>query len=154
YLVPFAHTSAATFDPAANDGLGHNFYSVFLTMTGQGIPAGGDYPQVLMKKSSADFDVDWGNGVVPTGGAAGAVLTKNTTTSFDMAWIIPGAVGGGGLPIKVVSAASYTFVNGDQGQYIRFTNTTLTINFPTFAGASIPVGSELTFRIVNALVDA
>lgn len=28
YLINFAHTSAASFDPNANDGLGHNFYSL------------------------------------------------------------------------------------------------------------------------------
>jgi hypothetical protein len=28
YLVEFPHTSAATFDPGANDGLGHNFYGL------------------------------------------------------------------------------------------------------------------------------
>jgi hypothetical protein len=26
YLVEYPHTSAATFDPGANDGLGHNYY--------------------------------------------------------------------------------------------------------------------------------
>jgi hypothetical protein len=30
YLVIFAHTSHASFDPSANDGLGHNFYSLVL----------------------------------------------------------------------------------------------------------------------------
>jgi hypothetical protein len=30
YLVIFAHTSQSTFDPAANDGLGHNYYSLIL----------------------------------------------------------------------------------------------------------------------------
>jgi hypothetical protein len=30
YLVIFAHTSHATFDSAANDGFGHNFYSLIL----------------------------------------------------------------------------------------------------------------------------
>jgi hypothetical protein len=28
YLVQFPHTSAATFDPGANDGLGHNYYAL------------------------------------------------------------------------------------------------------------------------------
>ena len=28
YVVPFAHTSAATFDPGANDGAGNNFYDL------------------------------------------------------------------------------------------------------------------------------
>jgi hypothetical protein len=28
YLVEFPHTSAATFDPGANDGLGHNYYGL------------------------------------------------------------------------------------------------------------------------------
>jgi hypothetical protein len=30
YLVIFAHTSQTTFDPNANDGFGHNFYSLLL----------------------------------------------------------------------------------------------------------------------------
>jgi hypothetical protein len=30
YMVLFRHVSAATFDPAANDGLGHNFYKLLL----------------------------------------------------------------------------------------------------------------------------
>jgi hypothetical protein len=30
YLVIFAHTSHSTFDPGANDGLGHNFYALIL----------------------------------------------------------------------------------------------------------------------------
>jgi hypothetical protein len=30
YLVIFAHTSGSTFDPYANDGSGHNYYSLFL----------------------------------------------------------------------------------------------------------------------------
>ena len=31
YIVLLAHTSAATFDPAANDGSGHSFYQLLLT---------------------------------------------------------------------------------------------------------------------------
>jgi hypothetical protein len=30
YLVIFAHTSQSTFDPSANDGLGHNYYALIL----------------------------------------------------------------------------------------------------------------------------
>jgi hypothetical protein len=30
YLVIFAHTSVATFDPSENDGLGHNYYALIL----------------------------------------------------------------------------------------------------------------------------
>jgi hypothetical protein len=30
YLVIFAHTSQSTFDPTANDGLGHNYYALIL----------------------------------------------------------------------------------------------------------------------------
>ncbi len=33
YLVIFAHTSDATFDPGANDGMGHFYYALILTTT-------------------------------------------------------------------------------------------------------------------------
>ena len=32
YLVIFAHTSGSTFDPGANDGMGHNYYQLLLSI--------------------------------------------------------------------------------------------------------------------------
>lgn len=59
YYVPFAHTSNSAFDPAANDGLGNDYYTLFLDLTGLTLPAGGTTGQVLSKASGTDYDVAW-----------------------------------------------------------------------------------------------
>lgn len=59
YVVPFAHTSQTGFDPAANDGLGNDYYTLFLDLTGLTIPPGGTPGQVLGKVSGTDYDVAW-----------------------------------------------------------------------------------------------
>jgi hypothetical protein len=58
YLVIFAHTSAATFDPNANDGHGHNLYGL-LVQANDVLPTGGGSGTVLTKRSAADFDTLW-----------------------------------------------------------------------------------------------
>lgn len=47
YLVIWDHTSAATFDPNANDGDGHDFYALLLTQPEDELPDGGEVGQVL-----------------------------------------------------------------------------------------------------------
>ena len=58
YQVNLTHTSALTFDPHATDGLGHNLYTLLLTMPDV-LPLGGTTGQALVKNSNSDFDVKW-----------------------------------------------------------------------------------------------
>lgn len=64
YQVIFAHVSNAAFDPAANDGLGNDYYATFLDLTGFLLPAGGTTGQYLSKTSNADYAVGWASGPV------------------------------------------------------------------------------------------
>lgn len=61
YIDLLAVTSASTFDPGANDGMGHDYYEVLISVPNP----------------------------VPAGGAVGTVLTKNSTTDFDATWSLP-----------------------------------------------------------------
>lgn len=59
YLVAFPHTSAGSFDAGANDGLGHNYYSLLFTNPADVIPAGGSIGQFLTKVDGHDFHTQW-----------------------------------------------------------------------------------------------
>ncbi len=59
YLVLFNHTSASTFDPGANDGMGHDYYG--LLFVSGGIPSGGTVGQILVKQSVTNYDALWVN---------------------------------------------------------------------------------------------
>jgi hypothetical protein len=60
YLVMFAHTSAASFDAGANDGMGHDYYKLMIQTPGNAIPTGGAIGQVIKKSAAPDFSVTWG----------------------------------------------------------------------------------------------
>ncbi len=57
YRVLFDHTSSHTsFDPAANDGMGHDFYAAMIPPRGNVFPSGGAIGMYLRKNSTADYD--------------------------------------------------------------------------------------------------
>jgi hypothetical protein len=74
YLVLFNHTSAATFDPGANDGLGHNYYGLLLSNPALTLPAGGVNGAFLRKVGTVDYVSQWT-------GAALTELSDITITS-------------------------------------------------------------------------
>jgi hypothetical protein len=86
YLVTFAHVSALTFEPGANDGQGHNYYSLVLRVPGISIPAGGAIGNVLTKNTAANYDLIWDAPPAPPGGNAGELLRKNSETDGDTSW--------------------------------------------------------------------
>jgi hypothetical protein len=59
YIVLLNHTSAATFDPNDNDGMGHNFYGLLLSNPTMVIPSGGATESVLTKSSGTDYALFW-----------------------------------------------------------------------------------------------
>lgn len=59
YITLLFHTSGATFDPNATDGMGHELYGLLLTAPGDVLPLAGIAGQVLAKRTSADLDVMW-----------------------------------------------------------------------------------------------
>jgi len=64
YIVLVGHTSAATFDPNATDGMGHRLYGLLLTAPSDVLPPHGDANEVLAKRTGADFDVYWKDNVL------------------------------------------------------------------------------------------
>lgn len=59
YLVTLAHTSAATFSPFANDGLGHDLYVLILEQPTNQMPTDGVEGQRLAKGPGSPFSVGW-----------------------------------------------------------------------------------------------
>ena len=103
YVVTWPHVSAGAFDPGANDGLGHNYYSPLLSQPGNSLPTGGAGGMYLMKVDGHDFHVTWGY-PVPVGGTTGQYLVKASNSDFDYAWSSFPA-------ISVESLSDFTFVS-------------------------------------------
>jgi hypothetical protein len=59
YVINLAHTSGATFSPNANDGLGHNFYTLMLSEPQNELPTGGTVGQRLAKTTDSPFSTAW-----------------------------------------------------------------------------------------------
>jgi len=85
YVVLFDHISDTSFDPGANDGAGHDYYSLMVQTPGSPIPVGGAVGQVVQKSTTADYTVAWG-WKTPFGGVPGNVIIKNSDTQDDVIW--------------------------------------------------------------------
>jgi hypothetical protein len=59
YFINVNHTSAATFDPGANDGHGNDFYGLLLQNPALTIPLGGAIGAFLRKTGTADYVMNW-----------------------------------------------------------------------------------------------
>lgn len=119
YWVLVAHTSAGSFDPNANDGLGHNYYALLLDQPAASIPAGGTTGQVLTKSSNVDFETSWQN------------PTENPIV----------------LNVVTVATSTYTLLASHAGSYIRFTNVAgCLITVPQASTLSAPAGAFWNLR--------
>lgn len=172
YLVEFDHLSASTFDPGANDGQGHDFYSLLLSMPANSLPIGGGAGYVLTKQSSNNYDVAWATVPPPLGGARGQFYGKFSDNDGDAAWLyvaidslgdvfitaplsdgdyLRWSTGAGQWinqprPIfNVVRETSWAPVVGDEGSFMVLINgiTDTTIVIPNDSTQNFQVGSEL-----------
>lgn len=82
YLVTWPHTSASSFDPNANDGLGHNYYALLISPPGTRLPIGGTTGQKLVKVSNTDLDVDWADDTLA--GLSDVALDLSSLSTGDM----------------------------------------------------------------------
>lgn len=79
YRVIFDHTSSHTsFDPAANDGLGHDYYAKMLSAPANTIPAGGATGMYFRKNSSTDYVANWASIL-----ASEVVFSASTSSTLD-----------------------------------------------------------------------
>lgn len=148
YLIPTAHTSAATFDAGANDGNGHDFYTPLFDIPELALPPAGGEGYVLTKASSADFDMQWQNRGVPLGGDAGEVLTKTSGDDLDVEWSTASFVS------RVATLVGTTFTPSSIGQaniYYRCTHASgCIVTIPSEFVLAFPIGTELHFRQCGA----
>ena len=86
YLVIRTHTSGTAFSENANDGQGHNFYSLLMRPPAAVLPVGGLSGHVLTKNSSNNFDVAWKSVPPPAGGLTNQVLMKISDADRDAGW--------------------------------------------------------------------
>lgn len=87
YWVIYNHTSGGTFDPEANDGLGHNFYFLIFEQPENSLPSGGETGQVLKKLNDNNYVVTWGDVLeLPAGGDDGQILIKHSDNDGDATW--------------------------------------------------------------------
>jgi hypothetical protein len=91
YVVLLALTSALTFDPAANDGMGHDFYGLVVPAPPGVLPTGGATGQVVEKASTTDYAVTWG-WKSPIGGTIHQLPIKQSSTQDDWAWGFANAI--------------------------------------------------------------
>lgn len=156
YEALLDHTSAATFDPAANDGAGHDYYAVVMTAPGSSLPPGGAAGQVLAKVDGSDYLVHWVD-------AAAAALADMTDVAFSTAGPAEGEVlvyrdgvwtseSPRALAAEIIATAE-TLTAAMDGGYYRCTNAAgCTITVPsdeTLTAAldtPIPETFEATFR--------
>jgi hypothetical protein len=126
YLVLWPHHSAGSFDPGANDGMGHDFYGLLLTDPGDALPLGGAAGQVLTKRSSADLDMEWGDPV--TGGAGVAVAGNEVSQDWPI----------------TTRGADYTLALSDAFSVIRM-NVAIAhaVTVPPNSVVAFPTGTEI-----------
>jgi hypothetical protein len=131
YVVVFDHTSAATFDPGANDGLGNDYYQLMIQTPGSSLPSGGAVGQLLQKASTTDYAVTWGYtdaAVVSFEPSTGSVLTaSNVAAALEE---LSTASVSGGIPSDTApsmdgTAAAGTSVDYSRGDHIHPTDTSL-----------------------------
>ena len=118
YMVLINHVSAASFDPGANDGAGHNYYGLLLTNPANVLPDGGLNGQILAKTSDDDFAVGWQTPVV----FPSQVLLEAPNPTYSL-----------------------SFAN--IASYVRCVNASgCTIVIPPDATLNFPVSVEISFR--------
>ena len=114
YIVQKDHTSAASFVPGANDGLGNNYYGLLFDPPYHQVPTGGSRGNVLAKTGSNDTDYDWATiNPVPNGGVVGQYLAKKSSTDGDMQWKTPNEIPAGGAAGTVLRKSSAADFNAD-----------------------------------------
>lgn len=175
YLVLAPHTSADTFNPGANDGLGQDYYGRLLSNPSNAMPPDGTVGQVLTKVGVEDFNVGWSSSGVPPAGTIGQVLTKASATDYDTDWLDPGIASGipsGGSADATLTKTSvtdyamswvvrgasatiggttYTLILTDFYKWLRCTNGSgCVVTIPTNATAAFAIDTEVTIRAATA----
>jgi hypothetical protein len=83
YQTIFDHTSDDTaFDPAANDGIGHDYYFPLVPARGNVLPSGGAAGMAIAKNTGTDFDYGL-KYILPSTGSARQVVIRTGSGPLD-----------------------------------------------------------------------
>jgi len=175
YLVLFNHTSEASFDPGANDGIGNDYYGLMMSAPSNSLPEAGTTGQTLIKASNTDFDIEWASSNLPAGGTSGQILSKASDDDYDSEWV--GAEAASGIPTggaadatltknsstdfdlvwvvrgksSTVSGTTYTLVLSDFYKWLRCTNVSgCVVTIPPNSSVAFAIDTEVTIRSVTA----
>jgi hypothetical protein len=147
YIVNLAHISAGTFDAGANDGLGHDYYSLLLSTSGS-VPAAGNVDNVLGKVDGTDFNMSWRPSGVPRGGVSGNALLKNSSSDFDDSW---GSYAIGNLAgTLIVTPAAGNVLQYVSGAWANIAVASLGITFPAVGGTATPTQIQTAAAALSA----
>jgi hypothetical protein len=155
YLTVFAHTSGGTFDPNANDGLGHDYYSLLISTPDSYIPTGGTTNQKLGKHSGTDFDLAWQSDTrVLALYVSGQPLANEQLLRYASpdTIVIPAGLTGSKVSSGTPPAANVIYSlakNGSAIGYIQFGATTGTPTFSFTADVTLAPGDALTITAPN-----
>ncbi len=142
YVIPFAHTSALTFDAGANDGNGHDFYAPLCDLPELSLPPGGGTGYVLAKVSDADFDFQWINSALPVGGATGQFLRKVSSDDYDVEW-----TGSASSTSLEITTSTLTLTSLHVDHYLRCTHVDgCVVTVPPDDDSAIDIDAEIHFR--------
>lgn len=143
YFVNVNHTSAATFDPGANDGHGNNFYGLLLQNPALTVPTGGQTDWVLGKVDGTDFNMSWRKSGLPRGGVAGQLIGKLSSTDFDYGLVTPGATTG----IQNISSTTIHPTLSYAGSYNRcLASSPVSVIIPHNSQVPFAIGTSMKWR--------
>jgi hypothetical protein len=141
YLVLFNHTSASTFDPNANDGLGHNYYGLLLSNPTNVLPAGGLQGEYLVKTSDADYAVGWRTPIVfPAQNLLEAPNPTYTLTISNISSYVR-CVNASGCAITIPSDATLNFALSTEMSFRQCTD----------AGVVLSPDTGVVFNLISGL---
>jgi hypothetical protein len=109
YMVMFSHVSGATFDPNANDGLGHPYYALLLTEPSNVLPTGGNIGDYLYKQSSTDYDCTWSPPVVFPAQALREAPNPTYTVTLDNIASYVRCINGSGCTVAIPNDVALNF---------------------------------------------
>jgi hypothetical protein len=158
YLVRYPDPGQPTFDPNANDGLGHNYFNLLLANPSNVLPTGGAAGSFLVKASSADFAVEWQTvdeitSALPiaTPSQLGVVYGVNGVTSEWVSYFDPH-----GHP--VLSRPAFSDISGlispnqlieDAFQSLPSVGGVLTINWANGANVELVMSEDITSIVIS-----
>jgi hypothetical protein len=152
YIVLFAHTSAATFDPGANNGEGQDYYGLFFNEPALMIPEGGLTGQVLTKASNDDFATIWQfPAIMELRDVEISDPAEGDSLIFDGEKWINDQPKPGAAAVQTIDAAEWTPGIADASTYNRFIRSAGTlVRVPSNATVAFPIGTEIHGRQASA----